>query len=304
MNEQELREQYRQRTSRRANDRSQCASAEDLVSLARGAHVESQPAARDGLIDHLVECASCSGELKMIRSLESWASGAAEHLDGEDMADVEDELVPQPESSRRRPPWVYSLVAALAMVSIGLGLWAGSLSQEVQRLRSSAVDESPSDTAQLARARSELEQAAVALSELRAERDRDRERAETIERRVAELEQPQFNLNLFDVDPDSARERSAPSGSVELAVPREHRWFSLILHTNAAPNASPARIVILAPNESQVFTSDGLRQSEFGTFTLSLPAASFPSGEYRIELYDSSRDAAPQHRYTIRIVRR
>lgn len=93
-------------------DRAGCPSAEVLAELASGTVAEAE---RSRLVDHLVDCADCSAELRALQALAPWAVAAEEGLG---------EVAPV---SRARGRSTQGWVAAAALVAAaGLGWLVGS----------------------------------------------------------------------------------------------------------------------------------------------------------------------------------
>jgi len=94
-------------------DSAMCPASEDLAALANG----SLPLAeRERLVDHLVECASCSAALRALQALGSWALAAEEGL--ETIRPVESDR----SGGRVAPGWV----AAAAVLAAAAGWLIGS----------------------------------------------------------------------------------------------------------------------------------------------------------------------------------
>lgn len=93
-------------------DRAACPSAEVLAELASGALPVAE---RARLVDHLVECAACSAELRALQAIAPWAVAAEQRLG---------ELSPVA-NSRRRSLRGWAAAAAL-VAAAGLGWLVGS----------------------------------------------------------------------------------------------------------------------------------------------------------------------------------
>lgn len=96
-------------------ERSSCPAPERLTALAAG---ELSAAERLALVDHLVDCADCAAELRLLRELEPWADAVDETIAAH---------APSAERSRGRrrstAPWIAAAAAASIAVVCAVG-WA------------------------------------------------------------------------------------------------------------------------------------------------------------------------------------
>lgn len=108
-------------------DRSGCPAPERLTALAAG---DLPAAERLALVDHLVGCADCAAELRLLRELEPWAADAGETI-----------AAPSPSTERARggrrstAPWIAAAAAASIAVVCAVG-WGRAAHRGAERAQS------------------------------------------------------------------------------------------------------------------------------------------------------------------------
>lgn len=112
---------------------------------------------------------------------------------------------------------------------------------------------------------------------------------------------PEVNLPLISLYP-----RSALRGGREnrLEVPPATRWVHLVLTSDGLPRGAGYKLVMIDDAaDHEVLSLGGLRPTSVGTFSIGLPAARIPPGNYRLLLFrlaDGKRTLV--HEYSLQIV--
>lgn len=287
LSSEELRSLYQQETGRPARGRAECLAADVLLRAAAG---ESGQAEREEVARHLIACADCAQEYRLVREFKPWADRVAA-AGGPEPSAVKETAAPRP---RRWPRlratlWPqgapYALAAALLVVSLALGGWVTSLRRENNRLKASP-DPAPV-TAEASRQEALREESARRAQQL-AEATRRAEQGEAqiaeLRRTVDELSRPQPNVPITDLEPrDSARAGGGAATAVEVepAAP----FFTLILHVDGEPSHASFTLEVVDARGQRLWRVPGLRKSRLNTFTVALPRRQLPAGEYRLKLY-------------------
>jgi hypothetical protein len=278
-----------QRATRRGAAGSACPSGEVLVDVAAGSLSADH---RDKLADHLVTCADCAEEYRVLRAIETerrrQASGG----------------VAVGSSGNRAwwglgsPQWL--ALAALFVATVGLGAWVWLLRHDNQRLRLlvAAVQTSP-PAGQTAGDQGRERALSARVAEYEGELARLRKSVDT-------LSAPQLNTPIIDLEPPDAL-RSAPSGQtvqiVELSAGAAA--FTAILHVPGAATHQDYGVTITNVRGQEAWRGRGLRRTPFDTFTLTIGRDLIPPGTYRVRIagIDQQRER-PLQEYTLRIIHR
>ncbi|MEM7587455.1 MAG: zf-HC2 domain-containing protein [Acidobacteriota bacterium] len=112
-----------------------------------------------------------------------------------------------------------------------------------------------------------------------------------LDARVAELSRPHANALILDLTPGS-RQRSARGADVQTPVPASDAPVTLILNLAKLVEHDSYRLAILDASGVEVQRIDGMQPTQFGNFTLALPAHSLPAGAYELRLFGVSDDAS------------
>ncbi len=120
-----------------------------------------------------------------------------------------------------------------------------------------------------------------------------------LRRTVAELSQPQINVPIEDLWPDTAT-RGGLQPAVE--VLRAGRSFTLVLNLQELREFPDYQVEIIDSEGTEIWSSTGLEMSSFGNFTLGIPRGFLPAGEYGVRLYglDGERNV-PLQDYAVEI---
>ncbi len=106
----------------------------------------------------------------------------------------------------------------------------------------------------------------------------------SLDARITELSRPHANTVILDLTP-SSRQRNARGADVRTSMLTTAGPVTLILNLATPVEYPDYRLEILDLAGTEVRQIDDLRMSEFGNFTLSLPAGSLASGDYDLQLY-------------------
>ncbi|MCP4660022.1 MAG: hypothetical protein GY856_31860 [bacterium] len=123
--------------------------------------------------------------------------------------------------------------------------------------------------------------------------------ATELRRRVAELSQPQINVPIEDLWPDTAT-RGGLQPAVEVLTAA--RSFTLLLNLPEPREFPDYQVEILDSEGTEIWSSTGLEVSSFGNFTLGIPRGFLPAGEYGVRIcgLDGERNV-PLQDYAVQI---
>lgn len=113
--------------------------------------------------------------------------------------------------------------------------------------------------------------------------------AAALQMTVAALTEPQVNVPIRDLYPDTATRSGGAARSTE--VPPAP-FFTLVLNLEEPPDFAAYEVEVVGAAGHVAWTGQGLEMSPYGTFTLGL-ARDFltPGEEYRVRLYGVTGDA-------------
>lgn len=326
MTKEELAELYREQTTRAAQPRAGCLTAEEMVHVATG---EASQLEHELVATHLVTCSDCAEEYRLIGPLKPWAQAVAATYPRlpEETAESGDRPVPEPQLPARgslavsRAGWWHRLAPAFSsaglpyafaalMLIVGLGVWAVSLRQENRRLAAHAREQ--------AATRGQVETAARSLAETRRELEEAARRSGQYEAQIAELRQrvdqlaqsppaasrPEINVPIIDLDPRGSL-RGQGGGAKTVQVPASAGLFTCVLNVSGQPSFPDYVLEVRDRHGKLVWRGQGLRRSPYNTFTVALPRSLFPAGQYQLRLYGlrgQRRELVEE--YVVRIVYR
>jgi hypothetical protein len=126
----------------------------------------------------------------------------------------------------------------------------------------------------------------------------------TLRRTVEDLSRPQLNAPVLDLYSGTARGEGSPPPV--FAVPRETRFFTVILNPAGQRRYDGYRVEILRADGRKVWAGGGLERNAFGSFSLTLPRGALGPGEHRIRLLGrTGRDGKaleePIEEYALRV---
>jgi hypothetical protein len=232
--------------------------------LIEAAAPNSTPSLREGVADHLVACALCAEEFRLLQALRPWAADHARLLASDEAAER------SPVVSRRGilPPG-YAIAAVLAVVAVALTVEVRRLGTENQALTM--------------RANATAAPVPPALEGRVAEQQRT---IADLEQRLLAAETPDLNPPIIDLEAADAPRTAAPPAARAALGNARHVVF--ILNT-AHRHPGAAYDVDIVAGDRVVWTGSGLTQSADGTLTLVVPRTLAASGS-RIRLYARTGD--------------
>lgn len=103
---------------------------------------------------------------------------------------------------------------------------------------------------------------------------------------VETLNRPEPNAPVLDLY--SGTSRSAGSPSPTATIPRDFRFFTVILHPPHARSTSRYRVEIVRAGGGSVWNRDGVAPDPLGPLPLTLTRSLIGPGEYRIRLFEEA----------------
>jgi hypothetical protein len=261
MTDDEIRRAYQE--VRSGDSAGPCIPEEQLVKAATG---EADGSERERIADHLIACARCAEEFRLLTSLEPWTQESAALLNPE--------AAPRATVARMPSRWIEYAMAASLVLTFGGGIWIGAA---WPRPEPPLGDSHAAIDGQLADARHQLEDL-----ERRAG-DQQREIAEL--RRAGEASSaPEPNVPIVELDAADAF-RGDPTRARTFELASNAKLVTFVL--NAAPGASSSSFDLDMVDSSGrvMWTSSGLRAGPNDSFTLAVPRVLLPTGEAHLRLY-------------------
>lgn len=108
----------------------------------------------------------------------------------------------------------------------------------------------------------------------------------SLRRTVAELSAPQANAPVLDLYSGTARGEGSPAPV--LTVPPDVRFFTVILNPAGQRRYERYRVEIVRAGGEEVWSSQRIEPSPFGSFSLTLPRRAVEPGDYRVRLFGRS----------------
>lgn len=267
--------------------RKACPPAESLAQAAAG---ELSTAARERLADHLIVCADCAGELRVLQELHQavphWIESApapSPIASGQLTAKVSQSWIDRLRAFFNVPVLAYAGFAALLLLSLALGWWALDLQRENQRLAARG-DNQQGLQQDLATVTRELEQARKQSADSARQYETQIAGLRQQQDRAIDLSQPQLNVPIISLDPPDANRGAARQPATVIKAPAGSGLFTLVLNVAGQPSFSDYALEILNARGQTVWQGAGLRKSAENTFTLALPQRLLPAGRYRLRL--------------------
>lgn len=112
--------------------------------------------------------------------------------------------------------------------------------------------------------------------------------AAELEATVAALSEPQVNVPIRDLYPDTA---TRGGGAARPAEVPPAAFFTLVLNLEEPRDYPGYEVEVLDAAGHALWTGSGLEMSSYGTFTLGLARDFLTPGEYRVRLYGVTGDA-------------
>jgi hypothetical protein len=117
---------------------------------------------------------------------------------------------------------------------------------------------------------------------------------------VEALNRPEPNAPVIDLY--SGASRSAGSPQPGATIPRDFRFFTVILHPPHSRSTKRYRVEILREGGGSVWSRDGVAPDPLGPLPLTLTRSLIGPGEYRIRLFDESGNPRePVMDYALRV---
>jgi len=122
----------------------------------------------------------------------------------------------------------------------------------------------------------------------------------SLRRTVETLGTPEPNAPVIDLY--SGASRSAGSPQPGATIPRDFRFFTVILHPPHSRSTKRYRVEILREGGGSVWSRDGVAPDPLGPLPLTLTRSLIGPGEYRIRLFDESGNPRePVMDYALRV---
>lgn len=241
------------------NRRDSCMSSEALIDAASGA---GDMETRARVADHLITCAECADEFRLLQELAPWAHEHA-HLVAPAGASRREPAPPMPAA----PRWVMAAAALLAIATAGLAFEVLRLERTNGDLRAHINAAPPVDPA---------------IAELTARVAEQQQRIDNLTIRVQAADAPDLNVPIIDLEvSDRPRSTAAPPAPI---IPGSARHVVFVLSTLRPAAGATYEIDVLETADRIVWSGTGLQQSADGTLTLVVPRSFAKSGT-RIRLY-------------------
>jgi hypothetical protein len=103
---------------------------------------------------------------------------------------------------------------------------------------------------------------------------------------VEALNRPEPNAPVIDLYSGASRSSGSPQPSA--TIPRDFRFFTVILHPPHARSTSRYRVEIVRADGGSVWSRDGVAPDPLGPLPLTLTRSLIGPGEYRIRLFDGT----------------
>lgn len=296
----ELKESYRKETARASWQRADCLSAEEMMRAAEG---QTSQAERKTVADHLMACADCAEEYRLVRSLKTWAETAAASVDeANNLAGVKPESILRLDerrvSSAPRSGWrrrigtvfspmraSYAMAAALFVVTLALGFWSLSLYRENRSL--AAVFNQ-----QLQERDQTLNAAIESLAQSRQQAEESARQSKQFQTQLAErtreverLSQPRINIPIVDLNPGDSTRGNSPGSLTTVDLPAGVNFFTLILNIAIQQDYPDYELNVVDSNGKLVWRRGGLQKNEWNNFTVGFSRRLIPAGKYRMKIY-------------------
>jgi hypothetical protein len=257
-------------------DRDACPSQDVLIEAASPGADRS---VRGRVADHLIACAACADEFRLLQALAPWASEQA-HL-----------VAPAgalPGTAMRRNQavaWAYAAAAVLAVLAVGLTVEVRRLAQANRTLTASFAE------AAADRRRTDQTPATAPGQEARLADQQQKIRA--LEERLRATEAPDLNPPIIDLD---AADSLRSAGRAErTTIPPGTGPVVFVLNTAHVQPGAAFEVDIVDAANRVAWTGSGLKQSADGTLTLAVPR-SMVERSSRVRLYSRAATLRDQRK--------
>jgi hypothetical protein len=239
--------------------------------LVAAASPNADRATRERVADHVVGCARCAEELRVLQALQPWAEQNAPLVAGDE------EAVQRRAPARSRwagAAWAYAAAAVLAVA-------AAALTAQVVRLE--RANRTLAAGAQAVDAARPAERPAVDLQARVADQQQT---IADLERRLAAAGAPDLNVPVIDLEPADRTRTATPAPDTPLTIPNDARSVLFILNTAHSNAGATYEVDLVARDNRVLWSGSGLKQSADRTLTLVVPRALLEPGA-RVRLFSS-----------------
>jgi len=235
---------------------------------------ELTPFERERAFDHIAGCPDCGQVYRGVLMLQREASAFDPDapLVGRSGDEARSEWsIARWTLSQLRP--LNAALAAALTACVVLGGWAGWLHNGNQRLATSLTQE-----------QTETRRIQASLDQRQAASEKDHDQIAALKLTLDELRRPELNLPIVDLVPRSSV-RSAGAIARTIDLPASAKMIAIVLGTSG-PHPHPDYAVEIVDSRGQVtWSGNGLRKSQYGTFTLVLPRAALPENEVHLRVF-------------------
>lgn len=281
-----------------------CVTEEQLVRAATG---EADGPERQRVSDHLIACARCAEEYRLLASLKPWAEESAAILN--------------PEAARASAVmhtpsrWLAYAMAASLVLSFGVGSWVGAVWRQGQQPPSQARTSTLTPAVDSRGSAPERDVARVEtvrqLADARRQVEDLRRRSEDQERKIAGLRRdhettatPEPNVPIVELEAVDAF-RGDPDRTRTIELPSSARLVMFVITAASGLPAGTYRVDMADQHGRVIWSSSGLHPGANDTFTLAVPRVLLPPGEAHLRLYgDRARGRELVDDYTVRFAYR
>ncbi len=217
---------------------------------------------------HLERCPTCAEQLALARE--------SRRLESEAEA-------PSRVPSFASAPWRWgALAAVLPLAFVGGAVWRASR-----------------DSAHLASLQVQKRNLEARVGDLQGELERGQVKGRVLEHQVERLAEPQPNVAVIEVFPNSSAMRSVRSaGESQVTMPADAAWVVLLLNLERTPTA-PATVEVRDSARAVIWQGAGLRPNQLGGYTLAIPSRLLPQARYEVTLFTPAR--TPLAVYSLRL---
>jgi hypothetical protein len=238
--------------------------------LVAAAAAGADRATRERVADHVIACARCAEQLRVLTALTPWVDEHA-HLVGGAERGVVPSRVPARWSSA---VWSYAAAAVLAVVAVGLTTQVRRLQQENRTL-----------AARMESAVAAAGSSARPIATLEARVAEQQQRLGDLERRLASADAPDANAPIIDLEPSDAT-RTATRTSKPSEIPAGARTVVFVLNTSRPEPGALYDVDLVAADDRVLWAGSGLKQSADRTLTLVVPRT-LVEGNTRLRLFSN-----------------
>ncbi|MCI0489044.1 MAG: hypothetical protein L0229_20825 [Blastocatellia bacterium] len=304
LTQEKLKELMQQQSARSTGRQAECLTEDQFARAVAG---EMNREDRLRMANHLIVCADCTEEYRILRSLKSWAEEAERTLASSVDADSRSETLQPPiriaeKKAARSPrnrfavllssPGTSLALAASLLIVLTSGVWLvlnrQEQNQEITRLNQQVAEQERS----LESAEESLEETRRRLEAALAEQEKPgqdpkayEEEIARLRRMIAELSRPQLDAPIIDLDPAGAIRGGPERTTTKVEVPDTANSLTLILNFSGRKQHSRYLVEVLNDGGRSVWRGEAKRNSQIYSLNLTLSRRLVPAGRYLIKLY-------------------